>query len=379
MSRRRREYSLYRRGKVWHFITWIDGRRFRGTTGKQNYHDAHKEARCKIDEEVKRRQEEVTGLAARGDDSITRVLAGMVAEKQQEGKRQGYIRKLIQHGRDHIIPYFGASRRIDSIPDTELEAFKGALMAKLDRKTTSRVLTTLRQTFKFAERRGICRAPRLPDNVSVRIQEEVERWQILSESEIEKVLKLVPHEARPALVFLSNIGGRTSMAPAVHRTMCDFRDPKRPRVHFPASMMKGRKKLTVDLNAAALNALQVGLQQHGDRPFPLPDWKLRKLWNKAREAAGYPTLRIHDLRHSRVSALLKDNPPHVVRDMVGHCSLVVTNLYAHSSDEARRKAARSVVVNVDLEVNVDIDPQASEKSATATVTATKRDSDSGEE
>lgn len=46
-------------------------------------------------------------------------------------------------------------------------------------------------------------------------------------------------------------------------------------------------------------------------------WKLRKLWNKAREAAGYPTLRIHDLRHSRISASLVDNPPHVVRDIGG--------------------------------------------------------------
>lgn len=163
------------------------------------------------------------------------------------------------------------------------------------------------------------------------------------------MLLLVPEEARPALVYLANIGGRTSMAPAVRRAMCDFSNLERPAVHYPASVMKGRKKLTVDLNESALNALELGLALHGDRPFPLPDWKLRKLWNKAREAADYPTLRIHDLRHSRISFLLEDNPPHVVRDMVGHCSLMVTNLYAHSSDEARRKAARSVEVKVDLE------------------------------
>jgi integrase len=364
MSRKRRDYRLFRRREIWHFDTWIDGDRFRGSTGQRNNRAAHQEARRKIEVETVRRR-------AGQDEAIAKVFALMVVEKRKKKQREGYIRKVIQHGRDFIIEHFGADRLIGTIEDMELEEFKSHLLNMVgDLETANRILTSLRQMFKFAESRGICRAPRLPRNHPTCLQEKIERWQILPPEEVARVLTLVPEEARPALVYLANIGGRTSMAPAVHRTMCDFTNPDRPRVHYPASVMKGRKKLTVDLNESALHALELGLALHGDRPFPLPDWKLRKLWNKAREAADYPTLRIHDLRHSRISFLLEDNPPHVVRDMVGHCSLVVTNLYAHSTDEARCKAARSVEVKVDLETSI---------FRTDTISGTNEGSDGEEE
>jgi len=346
------ECRLYRRGAVWYFDAWVLGRRVRGSTGERNRRAALQAARQKIRTliETEEKGEEKPRI------TIKKAFAMMVAAKEKEGKRQGYTRKLIQHGRDYIVSRLGPNRDIGSVTDAELEQLKSMLMLELGAAgSVNRVLTSVRQLFKFASRMGFCQLPRLPNNVPTNLHEAVEQWQILSPKEIAKVLALVPEEARPAIVFLANIGGRTAMAPAVHRSMCDLADPERPRVHYPASVMKGRKKLSVDLNQAALQALQVGLELHGDRPFPLPDWKLRKLWNKAREAAGYTTLRIHDLRHSRISTLLHNNPPHVVRDMVGHCSLVVTNLYAHSTDEARRRAARSVEVRADLG-HVGVDP-----------------------
>ncbi len=347
------ECRLYRRGEVWYFDAWVLGRRIRGSTGERNRRTALKAARQKIREFIEQEEREVE---AKPSVTLKKAYAMMVAAKEKEGRREGYTRKLIQHGRDYIVSRLGPERDIGTVEDAELEQLKSELMLELGAAgSVNRVLTSIRQLFKYASRMGFCRLPRLPGNVPTNMHEAVEHWQILSPAEIAKVLALVPEEARPAIVFLANIGGRTSMAPAVRRSMCDLADPECARVHYPASAMKGRKKLTVDLNQAALHALEVGLELHGDQPFPLPTWKLRKLWNKAREAAGYPTLRIHDLRHSRISALLHDNPPHVVRDMVGHCSLVVTNLYAHSTDEARRRAARSVEVRADLS-DVGVDP-----------------------
>ena len=343
MSRKRREYRLFRRrgSKVWYYDIRLDGGRWRGSTGKRDLRAAHDEARSKVEEILTRRR-------ANRDEALTKVYARMVAEKKGQGKRKGYTDKVVQHGRDHIIPFFGAGRLMGTIQDHELEDFKAHVLTSLSVGSTNRILTSLRQVFKYAERRGVCRMPRLPMNVPTSVHEEVEKWQILPPEEIQKVISLVDEEARPALVFIANTGCRISMAPAIKRSMCDLSDPH-PRVHFPASVMKGRKKLTVDLNDAALKALLIGLALHGDQPFPLPDWKLRKYWNEARVAAGYSTLRVHDLRHSRVSMLLDQQVPlHVVRDMMGHCSLVVTNLYAHSTDDARRLAARTVSVEVDL-------------------------------
>jgi len=345
MSRKRREYRLFRRrgSKVWYYDIRLDGGRWRGSTGQRDLRAAHQEAREKVEEILTRRN-------AGRDAALTKVYARMVAEKKGMGKRDGYVRKLIQHGRDYIIPFFGAGRLVGTIRDHEVEDFKAHLLASLKVGTVNRILTSLRQVFKYADLHGVCRSPRLPKNVPSSIHEEIEKWQILPAEEIQKVLSLVDEEARPALVFIANTGCRIGMAPALRRSMCDLGDPRRPRVHFPASVMKGRKKLTVDLNEAALKALLLGLALHGDQPFPLRTWKLRKFWNHARKTAGHPTLRVHDLRHSRISLLLQHQvPPHVVRDMVGHCSLVVTNLYAHSTDDARRRAARTVSVEVGLD------------------------------
>src|SRR5262249_47049296 len=75
------------------------------------------------------------------------------------------------------------------------------------------------------------------------------------------------------------------------------------------------------------------------RPFPYSYDFLIRRWRIAREAAGRPTLRIHDLRHAFVSNQLdRGTPIHVVRDLAGHASVVTTQLYSHASDEARRAA-----------------------------------------
>jgi integrase len=76
-----------------------------------------------------------------------------------------------------------------------------------------------------------------------------------------------------------------------------------------------------------------------------------------REAAGFPELRIHDLRHSFVSnQLAAGTPIHVVREMAAHRSLPVTALYAHASDEARRAAAQRLEIRVGTKAAPVVDP-----------------------
>ncbi|MCB9555220.1 MAG: tyrosine-type recombinase/integrase [Deltaproteobacteria bacterium] len=278
--------------------------------------------------------------------------AEMVLEKMKQEQRSSYIEKLKQHGRDYVLKHLGADRDIDSVEAYELEAFKSWMLNQVDStETVNRVLTSMRQMFNYAARQGVCDPPRMPKNFPVRMAERTERWQILPPAEVARVIGLLSEDAQPALIYLANIGGRTGMAPAVRRSMCDFTTPGRPRVHYPATVMKSRKKLTVELNDAAFQALMYGLATHGDTPFPLRPHQLRDRWRDAREAAGYPKLRIHDLRHSRISSWIQAQVPlHVVRDLAGHCSLVVTNWYAHSTDEARHQASQLAPVDLGLRV-----------------------------
>jgi len=64
-------------------------------------------------------------------------------------------------------------------------------------------------------------------------------------------------------------------------------------------------------------------------------------WPATSAALGFPSLRVHDLRASAIDWMLSRGVPvHVVRSIVGHGSLNVTDLYARSSDHAIDLARR---------------------------------------
>ena len=88
-----------------------------------------------------------------------------------------------------------------------------------------------------------------------------------------------------------------------------------------------------------------------ERPFPFTYWEVWTPWRARTEEDDWPWpgLRLHDLRHSFVSNQLEQGTPiHVVRDLAAHASVVTSQLYAHSSDEARRAAVERLVIRPEL-------------------------------
>lgn len=60
------------------------------------------------------------------------------------------------------------------------------------------------------------------------------------------------------------------------------------------------------------------------------DWFRHQIWTPAREAAGLPGVRIHDLRHAHASWLLAGGADlQVVKDRLGHASIATTEKYLH--------------------------------------------------
>ncbi len=278
--------------------------------------------------------------------SLINVAAQMLVHKRKEGRAEGYRRKLEEHLRGYIAPALGADTQIGSITAKELLAFKHHLASgDLDGESVNRILTTLRQIFKFAEDpAGIITAPALPRNVRTAAWQKRERWQILAPVEIEALLLLAPDEVRPLIGYLVNTGLRVGSALLTQTSWIDFENR---RVRYPASAMKGRHAHTVDLNTAAEMFLRQAVAMSPSKPFDYSYWFVLDRWFVIRKALGKPTLRIHDLRHSFVSnQLAAGTPVHVVKDMAAHRSLAVTSLYSHSSDEARRAAADRVQIGV---------------------------------
>lgn len=71
-------------------------------------------------------------------------------------------------------------------------------------------------------------------------------------------------------------------------------------------------------------------------PFKVGTYQLRKAFEGAREAMQRPDIRFHDLRHTFASWLAKDPsiPLSVIRDTLGHSSILVTNKYIHLRNQS---------------------------------------------
>src|SRR4029079_3909541 len=70
----------------------------------------------------------------------------------------------------------------------------------------------------------------------------------------------------------------------------------------------------------------------GDR---LDDSAIRRRYVAARDAAGLPTLRFHDLRHTAGTLLTRVLDPVTVRDVLGHADLKTTERYLHAVRASR--------------------------------------------
>ena len=74
-------------------------------------------------------------------------------------------------------------------------------------------------------------------------------------------------------------------------------------------------------------------------PAPQPAAKWDTAWHALREAAGLPSLRFHDLRHTVVTDLLEvGEPEHVVEAITGHLSRRMLEHYSHQRLKAKGEA-----------------------------------------
>jgi site-specific recombinase XerD len=69
------------------------------------------------------------------------------------------------------------------------------------------------------------------------------------------------------------------------------------------------------------------------------DWFRHQVWYPARDRAGLAGLRVHDLRHAHASWLLAGGADlQVVKERLGHASIVTTERYLHSLPTADETA-----------------------------------------
>ena len=72
-----------------------------------------------------------------------------------------------------------------------------------------------------------------------------------------------------------------------------------------------------------------------------------KVWRKLRERAGFPELRLHDLRHSFASVgLARGDALPVIGAILGHSDVKTTSRYAHLADDPVRQSVDGISTSV---------------------------------
>jgi integrase len=102
----------------------------------------------------------------------------------------------------------------------------------------------------------------------------------------------------------------------------------------------------VPLGAPALRLL-ASLPREDDSPYVLPAQRgnghfvgIQKVWQRIRDAAKLPDIRIHDLRHSFASiAVSGGDSLYLVGKVLGHRQARTTERYAHLKDDPLRAVA----------------------------------------
>lgn len=174
----------------------------------------------------------------------------------------------------------------------------------------------------------------------------------LDPAALERLLLLLEtDENRPvcnAAMFLLSTGARLNEALAATWEHID----RETRVwRIPASNSKSKRVRSVPLNDAALDVLEK-LGTEGLSSFLFVSDKtgerlghVHKVWDRLRNTAGQPKLRLHDLRHQYASFLVNSGRSlYEVQKILGHSSHSVTERYAHLSSKSLMDAANTASV-----------------------------------
>ncbi|MEY2686052.1 MAG: hypothetical protein RL375_250 [Pseudomonadota bacterium] len=201
--------------------------------------------------------------------------------------------------------------------------------------TINRSLGTLKRALRVAWQRGVC-AEDWSGHVQ-RLPEHNARDVYLTVDQVGQIAQHASEATRAAIWIALLTGCRRGEVLAI--TQADIGPDS---ITIRAGNTKTLRTRTVPI----VPALRPWLAHV---PVPLTFEGLKSGFRRAREAAGMPHVHYHDLRHSCATILLAlDVPLDVVRDILGHSTIKVTERYAHALVHRQRQGLAALGALVDL-------------------------------
>jgi integrase len=263
----------------------------------------------------------------------------------------------------HIKPLLGR-KRVDDVSRADIERFlrdvslgksrcdvrtkpRGRAIVTGGKGSATRTVGLLGSIFSFAVVRGLRSSNPVRGVKRFRDKKNV---RYLSPAELATLGLAIQGEAltsNPAAIaivrMLAFTGARKSEITRLKWSEVDF-----PHSCLSLSDSKtGQKNIPVGPPALELLSLLANVKTtewvFPARSGPGPFMGVEKIWIRIREKAGFPELRIHDLRHSFASmGIAGGNTLAVIGALLGHSDLKTTAQYAHLSADPVRTAAERI-------------------------------------
>ena len=220
-----------------------------------------------------------------------------------------------------------------------MEDYQQHRVGEVSPATVNRETALLKHMFNMAERWDLYQG-RNPVRLVRFLPEDNFRLDTLSEDEEQRLLVASPPYLREMIVFAINTGLRTSDIFNLEWREVDMQQQRLKKI-----VKKSARPLSLPLNNAAFRVVEMRLAvQHGPHVFynPLTGDRFTDV-NNALKAAGkrakLAKVTWHMFRHTFASRLTRDGVDIVtVKELLGHSNISTTMRYAHSNDDAKRRA-----------------------------------------
>jgi integrase len=253
---------------------------------------------------------------------------------------------------NHLLPFLG-SLHMDSIGRRDIQRVIS------DRReqgkaagTCDRILILSRRIFNLALKWQVPGMASNPAKEVDRLNVDNKRERYLNEPEIRRLQAVLEHSENPLLRY---IVPTLLVTGARKREVLDARweDFDFDSRLWKIPVTKSGKPRYVPISDGLIAILNSVPRLAGSRyVFANPDTgkpyvTIFYAWNTARQRAGLPDVRIHDLRHSFASILINSGRSlYEVQHLLGHTQSKTTERYAHLQRETLLKAANVVATLV---------------------------------
>lgn len=241
----------------------------------------------------------------------------------------------------HLVPYFGGSR-LEEITPHMIEQYRNERLRSVRKSSTNRETALLKVMFNLAIDWGYA-----SENPVLKVRQFSEKGnvkeRVLSEEEETRLLAAAAPHLKPILLVLLNTGARRNEILMLKWSAVDLRQRT-----IRLTRLKSGQNPIVPLNERAAEVLaSLRAKTTGEYVFPGPKGErlttIRTAFKNACRRAEISGLRLHDLRHTFASRLVRARVDIItVQSLLGHVSVTTTQRYTHTHEDQRRAAVAAL-------------------------------------